>query len=242
MATLVLTDAKVYVAQFNLSGDLKATRMEYGAEPQDETVFGDDTRSMKGGLKTVQLSHEGLWSGGTGNVDDVLWSRIGIADVPVTVSPDGGDAGEVAYLFNSNHAEYEPQASIGELLRFNVTANATGSLVRGTVMRNSTEIATADGTGFQVGAVSATQRIYGALHVITASAGDTLDVIVESDAGDNWVGSEATRLTFTQITAATPAAEWKSAAGAITDQWWRAAWTIGGSDPSFEFFISIGIL
>lgn len=242
MATQVLTDAKVYVAEFNLSGDLRATKIDYGVEPQDDTVFGDDTRSMKGGLKTVQLSHEGFWSGGTGNVDEVLWSRIGTADVPVTVSPDGGDAGEVAYIFKAIHAKYEPQASLGELLRFNVTANATGSLVRATVMRSSTEIATADGTGYQVGAVSATQRIYGALHVITASASDTLDVIVESDATDSWSGSEATRLTFTQITAATPAAEWKSAAGIITNTWWRAAWTITGADPSFEFIISIGVL
>lgn len=240
MATQVLTNAKVYVAQFNLSGDLKATRIDYGAEPQDETVFGDDTRSMRGGLKTVQLSHEGLWSGGTGNVDDVLWSRIGTADVPVTVSPDGGDAGEVAYLLNAIHAKYEPQASLGELFRFSVTANATGSLVRGTVMRNATETSSANGTGFQVGAVSATQRIYGALHVITASASDTLDVIVESDSGDNWIGSETTRLTFTQATAAT--SEWKSAAGAITDTWWRAKWTIAGASTSFTFVISIGIL
>lgn len=242
MATAVVTDAKIYVAQFNLSGDLRATRLEYGAEPQDDTVFGDDTRSMKGGLKTVQLQHEGFWSGGTGNVDDVLWSRIGTADVPVTVSPDGGDAGEVAHFFNALHAKYEPGASIGEMFRFTVTAHATGSLILGTVMRNATETATGNGTGYQLGAVSATQRVYGALHVTSASAGDTLDVIVESDATDTWGGSESTRLTFTQISGGTASSELISAAGAITDTWWRAAWTIAGTDESFTFIVSVGIL
>ena len=239
MATQVLTDVKTYIAEFNVSGDLNAIRLEYGVEPQDDTVFGDSTRSMIGGLKTVELQHEGFWSGGAGNVDDVLWSRIGTADVPVTVSPDGGDAGEVAYLFNAIHASYEPHAGIGELLRFTVTANATGLLVRGTVMRNATETASGNGTGYQVGAVSATQRVYGALHVISASASDTLDVIVQSDATDSWSGSETTRLTFTQAGAAT--SEWKSAAGAITDTWWRAKWTIAGVSTSFTFVISIGI-
>jgi hypothetical protein len=52
--------------------------------------------------------------------------------------------------------------------------------------------------------------------------------------------SPATRLTFAQKTAA--GYEFKSAAGAITDDWWRVDWTIGGTaTPTFSFVVAVGI-
>jgi len=66
----------------------------------------------------------------------------------------------------------------------------------------------------------------------------TLDVTIESDDAEG-MASATTRLTFTQATATT--SEWQELAGAVTDDWWRAAWTIGGGSPSFTAVVVVGI-
>ncbi len=50
----------------------------------------------------------------------------------------------------------------------------------------------------------------------------------------------ANEITFAQATGVT--SEYKTNATANTDDFWRVAWTIGGTAPSFEFVVLIGIL
>jgi hypothetical protein len=244
MAPLVLTDSKLYCASFDLSGDINAMALTYGADMLDATTFGNSTRINKAGLKTVVAQHEGFWNAdGTDQVDDVVFSRIGTADIPVTICPTTGADGEPAYLFQSVHSAYTPGGTVGEMLAF--TVNMEGSngkpLVRGTVMHPATaRTATGNGTVRQLGAVSATQSVYGSLHVIAASGTTpTLDVTVRSDDGSGF-GSPTTRLTFAQKTAI--GSDWQSAAGAITDDHWRITYTIGGTNPSFTFVVAVGIV
>ena len=245
MATQVLKDVKIYTGEFDLSGDHNRVALSYAAELLDDTTFGDDTRSRKGGLKTVGLSGEGFWSGGADLVDDALFAKIGIADVPITITPAGEVINTPAYLFRANHGSYEVGAEVGELLLFSVSAEGSGGVgvVRGSLLHIGSETATGDDNAAkeQLGAVSATQSVYAALHVLTESGTNpTLDVLVRSDA-DASAGSETTRLTFTQATGIT--SQWKSAAGAFTDQYWDISRTIGGTDtPTFEFIVSVGII
>jgi hypothetical protein len=69
----------------------------------------------------------------------------------------------------------------------------------------------------------------------------TLDVIVQSDDASGFP-SATNRITFTQATGFT--AEYATpVAGAITDDWWRVNFTIGGTaSPNFTFICVIGIL
>ena len=73
MAIQVLRDAKLYTAEFDLSGDMNAIALNYAAELQEDTAFGDTTRSRAGGLKTISFTADGFWSGGDGLVDEVLF-------------------------------------------------------------------------------------------------------------------------------------------------------------------------
>jgi hypothetical protein len=61
---------------------------------------------------------------------------------------------------------------------------------------------------------------------------------VESDDNGSMT-SATTQITFPQKTFVT--SEWLSAAGAITDDYWRVGYTIGGSTPSFNFAVVVGI-
>lgn len=237
MGTHVLTQGKVYMGKYDLSGDLRSVGLTSSVDLVDAATFGQTTHVRKGGLRRVELAHEGLWNGGTGLSDDALFSKIGVADEPVTVAGEGADAGEAAYLFKAVHGQYEVGASIGEMLRFSVGARASGApgLVRGTMLFNGSAASTSTGTKYQVGAATATQAMYAALHVLSGTG--TLDVIVQSDA-DSSAGSETNRITFTQATGAT--SEWKSVVGAITDTWWRVSYTI--TTGPFVFAVSAGII
>ncbi len=242
MAIHLMNDATIWMDGYDLSGHANTAALTYAAEMLDDTVMGDDTRSRLAGLKSVMLEVEGYSDFADDDQDERTFERVGVADSIFTLSGEGGDDGETAFMFRANLGEYVQNSTLGELAKFTISAEASDGvpgLVRSTVLVQGTKTTTADGTGYQVGAIGATQFGYAALHVLSASAGDTLDVVIESDAADNFVGAETTRFTFTQATDET--SQWMSLAGAITDPWWRVTWTIGGADPSFTFAVALGI-
>lgn len=245
MATRILKNCKLWVAGYNLSGDVNAMALNVGAELQDGTTFADNTRKRVGGLKTLTYQHEGFFqANGTDGPDDVLYSRIGTADVPQTIGVTDGAAGEPAYFFRSIAGEYTPlQGSVGDLLRFSVSGEASGGhqAVRGTILHNATVTATGTGTAFNVGAAASGQKLYAILHVLSASGtAPTLDVVVQSDDASG-MASPTTRITFTQATAV--GAQYAVPInGPITDTHFRVSHTVGGTTPSFEYVVAVGIV
>lgn len=240
MAVQIIKDAKLWLGGYDLSGDMNALALTYGAELQDDTVLGDDTRSRMGGLRTLTFQHEGFWNGGAEAVDEVLFGRIGVKDEVMTVGPETGADGEIAFATRIVGGEYSPGGAVGEMLAFSVSGEGRDAFVRGTVMHNAQRTAGGNGVARQLGAASAGQRLYAALHVIAAAGtSPTLDVTVESDDAQGFT-TPTTRVTFAQATGV--GAQWASpVAGPIADDWWRVSWTIGGTGPSFSFVVLVGI-
>lgn len=238
MATYVQTQSKLWVDGYDWSGDMNAMALEHSVEAQDDTVFGDSTRSNAGGLKMISCAHEGLYTGGA-TEDKVYFDKIGTADTPMTICPTTGAYGERAYFFKSMLSQYSPQAQIGEMMRFSVTGVGTGDLIQGNVLfPMTTATSTSTSTGQVLGACGATETVYAALHVTAASAADTLDVVIQSDTSG--FSSPTTRITFAQKAAI--GSEYATLGpAAITDTYWRISYTIGGSDPSFTFAVVLGI-
>jgi hypothetical protein len=235
MAQLIFSNGKFFLGEFDISGDLNSIVLNYGVNAQDDTAFGDDTISNKGGLLTV-----GFGIGGFVNddPDSKIFSSMGVADTPVTIAAEGADDGEKSWIVPAMFADYAPGGAVGDMHSFD--ANGQGkALVEATVLGNATYGTTTTGTGRQLGAVLATQTLYAALHVITAGTGSpTLDVTIESDDNAGFT-SAVQRIAFTQATAAT--SEIQTLDGAITDDYFRAVFTIGGSSPSFLAIVSVGI-
>lgn len=228
---IIYDDAKIWVDGYDFSSQMTATAINHDAEALDDTAFGDATRSNTGGMKGVALSHEGNWDS---TPDSIFFQNIGISDVPISVSPDVGADGDLAYTLLSQYSAYSPGGSVGEILKFSFNGVATGDLIRGTIMHNAARTGAGDGTARQLGAVSATQKVYAVMHVISASG--TLDVIIQSDDGVG-MATPTSQITFTQATAI--GSEWPTpVAGAITDDYWRVNYTVSGS---FEFIVIIGI-
>ena len=238
MATFVQTNVKWWQDEFDLSADFNAVSLLYGAELVDDTVYGDDTRSMAGGLQTVRLEGEGYWQVA---VDTRLFAAIGIADTVVSIGPVDGSETSPAFFSLLTEGEYSPvSGTVGEMAAFRVSGEGRGGggLIKGQIFINRTGVSASSnsGTAVQLGAVSATQSVYASLHALTVSGG-TLDVTVESDDAIGFP-SQTTRITFTQITAV--GSEFASTAGAITDDWWRVDFVVGGGG-TFDFVVCVGI-
>ena len=107
-------------------------------------------------------------------------------------------------------------------------------------VKNIFNSASGNTTGRQLGAVSATQSVYASIHVwsVAGTSTPTLTAKIQSD--DNSSFTSATdRITMSSATAIT--SEYKSQAGAITDDYWRVNWTVSGTSPIFKAIVSIGI-
>lgn len=243
MATLTLTDAKIIVGGYNLSGFHSSCEMAYEVEILDDTTFGTSgTRSAKPGLKTFSLTGNMFWDT---SVDEMLFNRIGATPEVVSIAPVGNAEGDRSYCLKGVGATYSPvSGEVGALMRTALDARASGTpLVRGQLMATGAKIATGTGSGGQYGAVASGRKIYSALHItaIAGTAVPTFTGIIESDDNAGFT-SATTRLTHDAMTAI--GANWKEAqpVGGVTDDYWRASWTISGTNPSFTVYWTFGIL
>jgi hypothetical protein len=240
MAQAIITDQSVYLDGYDLTGRTNAIALEYGAEVQDNTTLGAASRTRLAGLKSVNAQVEGYVD--IDATDAALFSSMGLADVILTMGAGGDDVGDPAYFFKAVESELEVGDAIGEIFPFSISAEGDGALVRGTMMLNSKDSAlttTTNGTGQQVGAASASQTVYAALHILEAGTG-SITVTIESDSTNSFSGSETTQITFDAATGV--GSQIKTASGAITDDWWRAVATISGGSPSFKAIVVVGII
>jgi len=242
MSAYVLKNCKLYVGAFNLSGDMNKLAVASSREAKDKTYFGLSTKINEPGLFENGFAHEGLWQAGDSPdlVDHILMDKMGISDQVMTVCPTDGIQGDPAFVMKTLQASYAPGGAVGEMFAFKVEGKGD-DLIRATVMETGAKTSTFNGTAQNLGAVSATKKLYCAMHVVAVSGTNpTLNVVIESDDAQGFA-SPITRATFTQAT--TIGAEMLAAvAGPITDTWWRAKCTIGGTGgPSFTIVITVGI-
>jgi hypothetical protein len=238
--SITLTDCKIWLGPYDLSGQHNAINLDYGPELLDETVFGGSgTRRYKPGLKTVKASGNIFWDDVT---DAVLYDRIGADREVFAIAPQGNTEGQTFFFTRAVSGTYDPiSGEVGQLLKATLdTQPANTPLVRGVLSAPKVvgRSATGNSTGFVLGATPSDAKLYAGLFVFDVTTPGTLDVIVESDT----VGfpSPTTRLTFSQVTA-TPVAQWQEIAGPITDTYLRTKWTIAGGGV-FTFAVVTGIL
>jgi predicted secreted protein len=245
MAVQAITEAQVALADYDASCVIKSFGVTASAEALDTTaVCTTGWKTHVAGLKSWEFTADGMLDFAAAGQDAKLGvgGTFGGAVTPVSVI-DGTALGSLAYFGNALHVDYSILGNVGELAPFSLSAVGKGlPLVRGQVMHSSAAAETATGaaTGYQLGAVSATQSIFLGLHVFAISGAPTVAVILESDDNSNFT-SATTRITSASYSAAT-GAEFQRLAGAVTDDYWRVRWTVtGGTDPSVTFLAVVGI-
>jgi hypothetical protein len=239
----VLFDTRIYLETADLTGDSNKVELTGSAADEDRTTFASGGwKERVGGLNDTTGSIDGFFQALDLTMpDDTFWANLGSNQASLTVVPASGAAGQLAYLSRVQVMDYKPGAPVGKLLGWSATVNGNWPLIRGTILhpQGTARTTTGTGTGFQIGAVLATQRMYACLHVLSVS-GTTPSITVSLQSSvDNTFGSPTTRITFLADTALDGQA--LSVLGAVTDTWWRVAWTISGTTPSFLFAVSAGV-
>lgn len=240
----VLFDVRQYLAGADLTGYSNKVMVGSDVEDLDKTTFASGgVKERVGGLFDTSVDVEGFWQAGDLSMpDDAFWAALGVSTTPYTAVPTSGAVGSLAYLTRVLEASYKPGGDVGKLLGYSVSLHGNQPTARGQILhpQGTARTATGNGTGAQVGAVSATQRMYANLHVmsIAGTATPTITVKVQSSV-DNTFASPTDRITFTAAT--TLSGQASSILGAVTDTWWRAVWTITGTNPSFLFAVSAGV-
>lgn len=245
LTPLVLMDADIYLGSADLSGYSNKVQLSAPIEALEYTNFGSGGwKARTGGLFDMTGSIEGFWQAGDlSQPDDLLFASLGTNQVPATFVPTlGGTVGDLAYLTKCLETRYDPSGQVGQLFAYAVDLTGNAPVVRGRIMQPMPTPRTTTGTGAgqQIGALSATQRMYANLHVtaFSGTGSPTLTVKLQSSV-DNTFSAPTDRVTFTAASGLTSQAG--SVLGAVTDTWWRATWTITGTTPSFTFSLAAGI-
>ncbi len=224
----VLLDARIYLESADMTGFSNKVEVTSSAVDLDRTTFASGGWNERtAGLFDSQVAIEGFFQALDLTMpDDTLWANLGAAGTAVTVVPTAGTVGSLCYLGKTLETDYKPGGKVGDLLGWSATLKGNTAIARGQILhpQGTARTSTGNGTGVQLGAVLATQRLYANLHVLSVS-GTTPSITV--------------RLTFGADTALDGQA--LSVLGPITDTWWRATWTISGTTPSFLFAVSAGI-
>lgn len=240
MAKYVFTDGKVFLGGYDFSSHTNSVTLDITVDEQEVTTLqSGGFKERLGGLKDSSLSLDGFFEAGTEKPDALLGANIG-NEVICTIVPDAG-TGNTAYFLKSRIFSYQLFGAIGEVAPFNLSkSHSSDIVVRGTIDIDGSITATGNTTGRQLGAVSSTESIYAAIHCygVSGTSTPTITFTLESDDNASFT-SATTRATFTDITAIT--SEIKSVSGAITDDYWRLAYTVSGTTPSFNIHATIGI-
>lgn len=249
MGKFVLVNARVFTGGADLTGMSNKVELYAEVETKDVTTFGSYDAATSslwqenlGGLRKSMWSGEGLWEAGdAGKVDNESWASLGAVKA-YTACPHTADVSALAWLTKMLRSSYTLGDQVGEVAPWSAKGHGAWPLVRGTVAHppGTARTATGSGTAIQLGAVAADKYQYATLHVLSVSGTDTPTLTVKIQSDDNSGFTTATdRITFSGATAIGDQVD--RVAGAVTDDYWRAQWTISGTNPSFLFLVGLGI-
>lgn len=240
MTVNVIKNARVWVDWLDVSGQENDVRLDFQIDEKEATVFRDTAHLNAPGLEKYALAHQGFMAYGADSVDALIAELKGVSNVPVTLSIPGA-AGDPCFFMRANQLSVDRGMKVGEIASFSMGMGlGAGSVVRGILLEaGSAKSTTGNGTGRQLGAASAAQKIYGVLHVLAVTGTPAITVKIQSDS-DNTFGSPTDKLTFAAKTAR--GSEFIApVAGPSAEQWYRASWTISGTGTA-TIVVAVGIM
>lgn len=245
---MILKNVRLFSGGADLTGVNNKFELKAEREEKDRTNFGSYDPATGtlwaecvGGLIKLTVSAEGQWEAGdTGKVDDEAWAGLGVVGTN-TACPHTADVAALAWLTPGMDGSYQLGGQVGDVAPWQMSGVGSGAQARGVVLHppGTARTATGNGTAVQHVAVPAGSRLYANLHVLSVSGTTpSLTVKVQSDV-DNTFGTPADLITFAAANARGGQA--LSAAGPVTDTWYRVVHTISGTTPSFLYLCSIGV-
>ena len=233
MAVEALTDACIFANAVDLTGYSNEVGIEREVSVNERTTFASGgNREWGPGLKSATFNLKGFLDFADGSTDEVMNDTVFGATNVLSITADNAQ-GSVAYLSKCIGSKLTRPFKVGDdpLFDTSLVASTPSGVVRGRLLEAKATVSSGtNGTGYQLGAVAATEDIFAALHVFDVTGGGTLTVTLYSD--DNGSFTSATsRHAFTAATDLT--SEWAAVSGAITDDYWRVSWTLTAGTATF---------
>lgn len=250
----VLRNVRIFTGGADLTSQSNKVEIGVEYEEKDVTNFGsvdasgDPWKEFIAGMGSAKVTAGGQWEAGdVGKVDDDTWAALGGASA-WTVYPHestataGGLPGSVAWIINAMRAQYQLGGSVGDVAPWAASASSKWPAVRGVGLHGPGTARTATGTGtaFQRPAVPLRGFAYASLNVLSVAgtAGPSITARLQSSANEAFT-VPTDRHTFTL--ANLRGGQVVRVPGPLTDTWWRIAWTITGTTPSFLFTSAVGV-
>lgn len=246
MAALALLDATILAGALRMGARSNMVKLDLDSAKLDTTVFtsGGWEESIQG-LKKAEIETSGFFDAApveTGALapDAQLWSDLGGAQVPVTVSPTGADL-SVAYIVPTRRGMISLFGKVGEVAPYASSMWADGATARGVLIHPDNVVRTTSGTGSTsiLGTVPTGKSLAVAIHVLMV-AGTTPALTLTVQRDDN-AGFTTPVTVATLGPTAVPAASLTVVAGPITpDDRYRVTWTLTGTTPTARFAVAVG--
>ncbi|MEO5875520.1 MAG: hypothetical protein ABIS86_17020 [Streptosporangiaceae bacterium] len=237
MSAFVLTNCTAWADAVPLTTYSNEMSLKQSVEDKDVTTFGSSGwKSRIGGLKTVEADMKGFWDLA---VDPAALTGLGVADQVYTFTGTGVET-DPAWFFQAANFSLERFGSVGDVDPFSLNIMGTNNmgLITGQLAKARGAVAAAGalGSGLLLGAPTATQYVYAALHVFTA--GTTITVAVQSDDNAGFT-TPTTRGTIGPVT--TTGGVWMArvAGPFVGETYWRL--NVTAITGSFNVGASIGI-
>ena len=160
MTKVSAQQTRVYLDEFDLSGDLNSSVLDVRNELANVTTFADSgPRRVEGNYDTTH-QHTGFFDGAADGIDDALFAALGSnSDHYLAQLFAGDDEGSVGYE-SVVRIERQPRvARVGQALSLSFDAAGSNGTTRATVLRNATVTAVGTGTGRNLGATAAGQVV-----------------------------------------------------------------------------------
>jgi hypothetical protein len=131
------TDTHVITYQAGtVSGNVSACELSIEADEQETTGYGENWRSRIAGMKsaTVTMTWYQGFTGGTADVDYLLWNQFG-STAQIVIKPGTAIAGtgNPTYTFTALVTQVNPfSGQVGDIATQSVTWPITGTVVRAT--------------------------------------------------------------------------------------------------------------
>lgn len=233
MSTFVNLNRKLYIDGVDISDQMKAATFTRGRRAKEADTWGGTTRRFAAGNLFAMLSGSGLTAFGAGSVDATLEAMLGQQGSVMSLLAEDGSAGKAAFCQSALVTEYNPAdgASSKEFFAFAFASKAADHFA-GKVSMNQSVSGSTNAAALQLGALTAAdnEAHYICAHLLSVTGSPTFDIQLQSASDEVFTTPNDQGAALAQMTAAGDHAFQKTVPGSdITDTWWRAEVTYGGS-------------
>lgn len=194
-------NTKVLVGAYDLSTMFREAQANATADTAETSTFGSSAKTYVVGMTDGRVTLGGCFSGGVGEVDEVLAAALGVEQpFAFTYAPEGLAAGRRVWGAQMLEASYGVQGGIGDIVAVNAELQSSGGLVSTPSLADIATAVTGTGLGTAQDTLKGTDTIggYAVLHVPTFTGFTSVTIKIQHATTSG--GSYTDLVTFTAVT------------------------------------------